>query len=128
MVTIAIQAEESLAAELAEIADARQISLEDAALEALKRYVASTHGLKYLIGCLVGAHPRVRPEAGQARGPVPTKSTGRITPTWTSVHPLDSVRYSFIGIGHSGKGDVSQRVDETLDAIAERRKGWSLDA
>ncbi len=49
----------------------------------------STHGLKYLIGCLAGAHPRVRPEAGQARGPVPTKSTGRITPTWTK--PRDEI-------------------------------------
>ena len=47
-----------------------------------------THGLKYLIGCLVGAHPRVRPEAGQARGPVPTKFTDRITPPWTSTHGL----------------------------------------
>lgn len=34
--------------------------------------------------------------------------------------------YSFIGIGHSGKGDVSSRVEETLAAGADRRRGWSL--
>ena len=84
MVTIAIQAEESLAEELAEIADAMQISLEDAALEALRRYVEDAHR-------------------------------------------SDKPRYSFIGVGHSGKGDLSQRVDETLASVAERREGWSLD-
>ena len=84
MVTIALQADELLVEELAEIADAKQISLQDAAHEALVRYVSSEQ--------------------------VASKS-----------------RYSFIGIGHSGRRDLSQRVDETLALVAERREGWSLD-
>lgn len=35
--------------------------------------------------------------------------------------------YSFIGIGRSGKSDLSRRVDETLAAVVERREGWSLE-
>lgn len=34
--------------------------------------------------------------------------------------------YSFIGIGHSGKGKLSTQVDEILDKSAKRREGWSL--
>jgi hypothetical protein len=34
--------------------------------------------------------------------------------------------YSFIGIGHSGKRDLSVRAEEILDQSANRREGWSL--
>ncbi|MBI1924598.1 hypothetical protein HYR99_10135 [Candidatus Poribacteria bacterium] len=34
--------------------------------------------------------------------------------------------YSFIGIGHSGKGDISTQVDATLKRAANRHEGWSL--
>ncbi|NUO79214.1 hypothetical protein HUU05_03985 [candidate division KSB1 bacterium] len=35
--------------------------------------------------------------------------------------------YSFIGIGHSGQGDLSLKVEETLAKVADRREGWSLE-
>ncbi len=34
--------------------------------------------------------------------------------------------YSFIGIGHSGKGNISSQVETTLSRAARRREGWSL--
>ncbi len=34
--------------------------------------------------------------------------------------------YSFIGIGHSGKGSISTQVEATLIQAANRRAGWSL--
>jgi predicted transcriptional regulator len=34
--------------------------------------------------------------------------------------------YSFIGIGHSGKGNISTQVEETLEKAANKREGWSL--
>ena len=34
--------------------------------------------------------------------------------------------YSFIGIGRSGKGDLSTKVEEVLIEGANRREGWSL--
>ncbi|MCK6619416.1 MAG: hypothetical protein HUU32_15275 [Calditrichaceae bacterium] len=34
--------------------------------------------------------------------------------------------YSFIGIGHSGKGNISTQVEETLKRAANKREGWSL--
>jgi len=34
--------------------------------------------------------------------------------------------YSFIGIGRSGKGDLSVKVEEALADGADRREGWSL--
>ena len=34
--------------------------------------------------------------------------------------------YSFIGIGHSGKGNISTQVESTLARAANRREGWSL--
>ena len=34
--------------------------------------------------------------------------------------------YSFIGIGHSGKGKISTQVEATLENAADRREGWSL--
>ena len=37
-----------------------------------------------------------------------------------------SGKYSFIGIGRSGKGDLSTRVEETLAEGADKREGWSL--
>lgn len=39
---------------------------------------------------------------------------------------LQAERYSFIGIGRSGKGNLSTQVDETLAQNADRREGWSL--
>ena len=35
-------------------------------------------------------------------------------------------RYSFIGIAHSGKGDLSARADELLAEGADPRAGWNL--
>ncbi len=46
--------------------------------------------------------------------------------TYVSQHPVGKQRYSFIGIGNSGKGNLSQKVDETLTEGAHRREGWSL--
>ena len=37
-----------------------------------------------------------------------------------------SSSYSFIGIGHSGKGKISTQVEERLRQTANRREGWSL--
>ena len=34
--------------------------------------------------------------------------------------------YSFIGIGHSGKGNLSTQVEATLSQAANRQEGWSL--
>jgi hypothetical protein len=34
--------------------------------------------------------------------------------------------YSFIGIGHSGKRNLSTQVDTLLAETARRREGWSL--
>ncbi len=42
----------------------------------------------------------------------------------TSASPVSN--YSFIGIGHSGKGKLSTQVDEILDKSVRRREGWSL--
>lgn len=35
-------------------------------------------------------------------------------------------RYSFIGIGRSGKGDLSTSLGEALAEGAHKRRGWSL--
>lgn len=35
-------------------------------------------------------------------------------------------RYSFIGIGHSGKGHLSTHVEDILAEAADRQEGWSL--
>ncbi|MBI4771622.1 MAG: ribbon-helix-helix protein, CopG family [Chloroflexi bacterium] len=35
-------------------------------------------------------------------------------------------KYSFIGIGHSGKRNLSVQVEEILERAANRREGWSL--
>lgn len=34
--------------------------------------------------------------------------------------------YSFIGIGHSGKGNISTQVEARLTQAANRQEGWSL--
>ncbi len=36
------------------------------------------------------------------------------------------LRMSLVGIAKSGKGDLSQRVDEILAEGANKREGWSL--
>ncbi len=36
------------------------------------------------------------------------------------------LRMSLAGIGKSGKGDISQRVDEILAEGINKREGWSL--
>jgi plasmid stability protein len=41
-------------------------------------------------------------------------------------HPIPKRRYSFVGIGRSGKRDLSQQVEATLAQAANRREGWSL--
>jgi len=40
--------------------------------------------------------------------------------------PPTGQRYSFIGIGRSGKRHLSTQVEEILSAGAKRREGWSL--
>ncbi len=35
-------------------------------------------------------------------------------------------QYSFIGIGHSGKGNLSKQAEVILAGAANRREGWSL--
>lgn len=37
-----------------------------------------------------------------------------------------TAKYSFIGIGRSGKGNLSTAVEETLAEGADKREGWSL--
>ena len=37
-----------------------------------------------------------------------------------------SKKYSFIGIGHSGKRNISTQVETALKKAANRREGWSL--
>lgn len=37
-----------------------------------------------------------------------------------------SKTYSFIGIGHSGKGKISTQVETILEDAADRSEGWSL--
>lgn len=39
--------------------------------------------------------------------------------------PRASSRYSFVGIAHSGKGDLSARTDELLAEGADPRAGWT---
>ena len=40
--------------------------------------------------------------------------------------PAQAKTYSFIGIGHSGKRNLSTQVDALLAEAAHRREGWSL--
>jgi len=40
-------------------------------------------------------------------------------------HP-GTKKYSFIGIGHSKKGNSSTQVDAILNKAADRREGWSF--
>lgn len=40
-------------------------------------------------------------------------------------HPTSAKPYSFIGIGHSGKKNISTQVEATLAQAANRREGWS---
>ncbi len=39
---------------------------------------------------------------------------------------IPSRTYSFIGIGHSGKGNLSKQAESILEKAANRREGWSL--
>jgi len=82
MVTIAIQAEETLIATLRQIAERRQTTVEEVTKEALEQYLQ--------------------------------KQT------------LKAKTYSFIGIGHSGKKNLSTQVESILTQAANRREGWSL--
>ena len=45
---------------------------------------------------------------------------------YLQLQSFPSKSYSFIGIGHSGKGNISTQVDATLKKAANRREGWSL--
>ncbi len=42
------------------------------------------------------------------------------------VHHTRPRTYSFIGIGHSRKGNLSTQAEEILQNAADRREGWSL--
>lgn len=37
-----------------------------------------------------------------------------------------SKKYSFIGIGHSGKRNISMQIETKLKKAANRREGWSF--
>ena len=82
MVTIAIQAEETLIATLRQIAERRQTTVEEVTKEALEQYLQK--------------------------------------------QVLEAKTYSFIGIGHSGKKNLSTQVESRLTQAADRREGWSL--
>jgi predicted transcriptional regulator len=41
-------------------------------------------------------------------------------------HSAQPRTYSFIGIGHSGKGNLSTQAEEILQKAIDRREGWSL--
>lgn len=41
-------------------------------------------------------------------------------------HHARPCTYSFIGIGHSGKGNLSTQAEEILQNAVDRREGWSL--
>jgi hypothetical protein len=82
MVTIAIQAEETLIATLKQIAERRQTTVEEVTKEAMEQYLQK--------------------------------------------QALETKTYSFIGIGHSGKKNLSTQVESTLIQAANRREGWSL--
>lgn len=38
----------------------------------------------------------------------------------------ESLRFSFIGIGDSGKKDLSTQAEIILEQAADKREGWSL--
>jgi predicted transcriptional regulator len=80
MVTIRVQAEEEVLAELEEIARRRRSTVQAVATEALRHYVR---------------------EQSVQSGP-----------------------YSFIGIWHSGRHNLSREVEATLAQAADRREGW----
>lgn len=40
--------------------------------------------------------------------------------------PKTEKQYSFIGIAHSGKNNLSEQADEILTTGANRKEGWSL--
>ncbi len=44
----------------------------------------------------------------------------------TRPQPPPPSKYSFIGIGRSGKGDLSVRAEELLEEGADPRSGWAL--
>ena len=78
-----------------------QIQLDDALMEHL-RHTAQDRAvsLEALVRTALEAYLQPQPPAGQ--------------------------RYSFIGIGHSGKRHLSTQVEEILSAGANQREGWSL--
>jgi hypothetical protein len=39
---------------------------------------------------------------------------------------LPTKKYSFIGIGRSGRSDISTKADEILNKGINKREGWSL--
>ncbi|GIK58637.1 MAG: hypothetical protein HND44_12650 [Chloroflexi bacterium] len=45
---------------------------------------------------------------------------------YIQTQPTITKRFSFIGIGHSGKHDLSTSVEEVLAEGANRLEGWSL--
>jgi hypothetical protein len=45
---------------------------------------------------------------------------------YVQAHMPQPSRYSFIGIGHSGRGNLSTQVDTLLEQAAQRQEGWSL--
>jgi hypothetical protein len=45
---------------------------------------------------------------------------------YLSEQPSTPPAYSFIGIGRSGKTNLSEQVDEILAEAADRKEGWRL--
>ena len=50
-----------------------------------------------------------------------------ITAMFARTETKQEKTYSFIGIGHSGKGNLSTHVEAILSKGANRREGWSLE-
>jgi metal-responsive CopG/Arc/MetJ family transcriptional regulator len=46
--------------------------------------------------------------------------------SYVAAQRSQTMRYSFIGIGNSGKGNISTQVDETVARGANRCEGWGL--
>ena len=46
--------------------------------------------------------------------------------SYIQARPWETRNYSFVGIGRSGRGDLSTSVDEILAKNANRQEGWSL--
>lgn len=47
--------------------------------------------------------------------------------TYLTKQPHNGKRFSFVGIGHSGRQDIAARAEEILEDEIREHSGWSLD-